>query len=169
MRLSHLFVAAMLTVVAGSSAFSGGGGPVSASRSRALGLAKSLSGKPYVWGASGPDAFDCSGFVHYVISSEVGPQHYSAGEVKATTYRQILAKAGAAISASQALPGDIVFFSANVALGHPIPHIGIITDPAKSLFITAQDIKMGVALGSYGPHQYWASHSPEIFRNIWLK
>lgn len=28
-------------------------------------IAQSEEGKPYVWGASGPDSFDCSGFVYY--------------------------------------------------------------------------------------------------------
>ena len=29
--------------------------------------AKKHIGKPYVWGASGPNSFDCSGFVSYVL------------------------------------------------------------------------------------------------------
>ncbi len=35
-------------------------------RSAVVNLAYSLLGKPYVWGANGPNSFDCSGFTRYV-------------------------------------------------------------------------------------------------------
>src|SRR5215831_679720 len=43
----------------------------SASASDAVDLAARQIGKPYVWGAEGPNSFDCSGLTQYVYS-EVG-------------------------------------------------------------------------------------------------
>lgn len=57
-------------------------------------------GKPYVYGATGPNAFDCSGFTSYVYA-KLG---YSIGR---TTYNQI--NAGREVSYSQLQPGDLVF------------------------------------------------------------
>ena len=39
-------------------------------------------GKPYVWGASGPDAFDCSGLVKYALEKSFGKSfpHYSGDQ-----------------------------------------------------------------------------------------
>ena len=35
-------------------------------------FAKTLLGKPYVWGAEGPSSFDCSGYTQYVFKKSVG-------------------------------------------------------------------------------------------------
>ena len=57
-------------------------------------------GKPYVWGASGPDAFDCSGLVMYALQKAFGKSfpHYSGAQYNATT------------PVSNPQPGDLVFF-----------------------------------------------------------
>lgn len=41
--------------------------PAGLSASDAVDLAASLIGRPYVWGAEGPHAFDCSGLTQYVF------------------------------------------------------------------------------------------------------
>ncbi|WP_030233551.1 MULTISPECIES: C40 family peptidase [unclassified Streptomyces] len=67
-------------------------------------------GSPYVWGATGPDAFDCSGLVQAA--------YRSAGvSLPRTTYSQI--DAGRRVSRSELLPGDLVFFYAGIS------HVGI--------------------------------------------
>lgn len=43
------------------------GGSAKGLRSAAINMAKSFIGKPYVFGASGPSSFDCSGLVQYVL------------------------------------------------------------------------------------------------------
>ncbi|WWU66625.1 C40 family peptidase [Clostridium baratii] len=58
-------------------------------------------GKPYVWGATGPNSFDCSGFTSYVYSKVTGRY------IGRTTYDQI--GAGRAVSRSELQPGDLVF------------------------------------------------------------
>ncbi|MET9526384.1 C40 family peptidase [Streptomyces coeruleorubidus] len=67
-------------------------------------------GSPYVWGATGPNAFDCSGLVQAA--------YRSAGvSLPRTTYSQI--DAGRRVSRSELLPGDLVFFYAGIS------HVGI--------------------------------------------
>ncbi|MEU2908808.1 NlpC/P60 family protein [Streptomyces massasporeus] len=67
-------------------------------------------GSPYVWGATGPNAFDCSGLVQAA--------YRAAGvSLPRTTYSQIAA--GRRVSRSELLPGDLVFFYAGIS------HVGI--------------------------------------------
>jgi cell wall-associated NlpC family hydrolase len=76
----------------------------------ALAYAYSKLGSPYVWGATGPDAFDCSGLVQAA--------YRSAGiSLPRTTYAQI--GAGRRVSRAELLPGDLVFFYSGVS------HVGI--------------------------------------------
>ena len=63
--------------------------------------AQSQIGKPYVWGATGPNAYDCSGLVQYAYSQ-------AGKNVGRTTYQQ--AGAGRHISVSQAQAGDILMW-----------------------------------------------------------
>lgn len=58
-------------------------------------------GKSYVWGATGPNTFDCSGFTSYVYSKVTGRY------IGRTTYDQI--NAGREVSYSELQPGDLVF------------------------------------------------------------
>ena len=63
--------------------------------------AKSQIGKPYVWGATGPNAYDCSGLVQYAYSQ-------AGKNIGRTTYQQ--AGAGQHGSVSQAQAGDILMW-----------------------------------------------------------
>ncbi len=63
--------------------------------------AKSQIGKPYVWGATGPNAYDCSGLVQYAYSQ-------AGKNIGRTTYQQ--ACAGQHVSVSQAQAGDILMW-----------------------------------------------------------
>jgi cell wall-associated NlpC family hydrolase len=76
----------------------------------ALSYAYSKLGSPYVWGATGPDAFDCSGLVQAAFRS--------AGiSLPRTTYAQI--DAGRRVTRSELAPGDLVFFYSGIS------HVGI--------------------------------------------
>ncbi|MFD4726092.1 NlpC/P60 family protein [Streptomyces seoulensis] len=87
--------------------------PVPAPTSRAsaaVAYAYRKLGSPYVWGATGPNAFDCSGLIQAA--------YRSAGiSLPRTTYAQI--NAGRRVSRSQLQPGDLVFFYSGVS------HVGI--------------------------------------------
>ncbi|MEV6171051.1 NlpC/P60 family protein [Streptomyces sp. NPDC051954] len=67
-------------------------------------------GSPYVWGATGPDAFDCSGLMQAA--------YRTAGiSLPRTTYAQI--DAGRRVSHAELLPGDLVFFYSGIS------HVGL--------------------------------------------
>ncbi|MBV8787197.1 MAG: C40 family peptidase [Mycobacterium sp.] len=66
----------------------------------AVRAALSRLGRPYVWGATGPDQFDCSGLVQW--------SYAQAGiHLDRTTYQQI--NDGVPVPRSQVRPGDLVF------------------------------------------------------------
>lgn len=76
----------------------------------AISYAYSKLGSPYVWGATGPDAFDCSGLTQAA--------YRSAGlSLPRTTYAQI--DTGRRVSRSELLPGDLVFFYTGIS------HVGL--------------------------------------------
>jgi hypothetical protein len=62
--------------------------------------AQSQLGKPYVWGAVGPNSFDCSGLVSYALTGQY---------LRICTTYSIVAQNGfIEINASEAVPGDII-------------------------------------------------------------
>jgi len=79
-------------------------------RQAAVSNALSKLGKPYRWGASGPNAFDCSGLVKWSFGS--------AGRALPRSSRA-MASAGTPVSKANLQPGDLVFFY------KPISHVGI--------------------------------------------
>jgi cell wall-associated NlpC family hydrolase len=88
----------------------------------AVRAALSRLGRPYVWGATGPDRFDCSGLTQW--------SYARAGiHLDRTTYQQIYD--GIPIPRAQIRPGDLVFPSAGhvqLAIGNNLvveaPHAG---------------------------------------------
>nr|WP_221449705.1 C40 family peptidase [Micromonospora polyrhachis] len=64
-------------------------------------------GDPYVWGAAGPNSFDCSGLTQYAYGKAgIYLDHYTGSQIGA----------GRGVSASEARPGDLVFFPNHVGL-----------------------------------------------------
>lgn len=84
--------------------------PVSGRAGVAVATARAQVGKPYVWGATGPGSFDCSGLTGY--------SWRAAGVTLPRTSRQQYA-AGMKVSRSALQPGDLVYF------GSPIYHVAI--------------------------------------------
>ena len=69
-------------------------------------------GKPYQWGAAGPDSFDCSGLTLWAWrAAGVSLPHYTGAQYSSTTH----------ISLSQLQPGDLVY---NRSMGHMGMYIG---------------------------------------------
>ena len=81
-----------------------------AARSSALSTAMAQVGKPYRWGATGPNAFDCSGLISYAFDK--------AGKDLPRTSRA-QAAVGTQVSKANLKPGDLVFFYS------PVSHVGI--------------------------------------------
>jgi cell wall-associated NlpC family hydrolase len=86
--------------------------PPSIVGSRVVAIAEQYLGRPYVWGAAGPFAFDCSGLVTYVFEQVgISLTHFAAAQWNYGTY----------VSRDQLEPGDLVFFE---NLGHVGIYVG---------------------------------------------
>lgn len=95
-------------------------------------------GKPYVWGASGPDAFDCSGLVMYALQKAFGKSfpHYSGAQYNATT------------PVSNPQPGDLVFFGPGGS-----DHVGVYAGGGKywSAMSPSSNPNIGMSAVKDGP------------------
>ena len=79
----------------------------------AMGVASAQRGKPYVYGASGPRAFDCSGLTSFAF------HHAGFGAMPRTAAAQ--AHFARHISRSQMRRGDLIFFTG----GGGVYHVGL--------------------------------------------
>ena len=79
-----------------------------------LKVAKEQLGKPYVFGSTGPDSFDCSGLAYYVFKNGAGITLPRNSKDQATV--------GTYVAKSDLKPGDLVFFNTS---GSGISHLGI--------------------------------------------
>ncbi|HVL81403.1 MAG TPA: NlpC/P60 family protein, partial [Actinomycetota bacterium] len=85
-------------------------GPVRPGAAKAVETAAAQIGKPYQWGAAGPNSYDCSGLTQYAWKAAgVSLPHSSRAQYSS------LPK----VSKDELQPGDLVFF------GSPIHHVGI--------------------------------------------
>jgi peptidoglycan DL-endopeptidase CwlO len=91
---------------------------------KAVAFAYAQLGKPYVWGATGPDSYDCSGLVQAAWAA-------AGVSIPRTTYEQWAALPH--IAASSIQPGDLLFYEAE---GHVAIYVGggyIIDAPTTGL------------------------------------
>ncbi len=99
---------------------------------KAIDLLKQQVGKPYVWGAEGPDSFDCSGLVQYIYKNALGK------DLPRVSYDQ--SKVGQPVSREDLQPGDLVFFD-TMDKGR-VSHVGMYI--GNNEFIHAANSKKGV-------------------------
>lgn len=85
-------------------------GPASSRAAAAVIAARSAIGKPYVWGATGPSAFDCSGLMVW---------SYRQAGISLPRTSQGQRYAGRQVPLSQAQPGDLVTYRGDAS------HVGI--------------------------------------------
>lgn len=90
----------------------------SARAARAVAFAYRAIGLPYVWGATGPGAYDCSGLTQAAWKA-------AGVSLPRTTYTQI--NAGPRIPRSRLRPGDLVFFYSGVS------HVGLYIGAGKMI------------------------------------
>jgi peptidoglycan DL-endopeptidase CwlO len=79
---------------------------------KAVAFAYAQLGKPYVWGATGPDSYDCSGLVQAAWAS-------AGVSIPRDTYSQVAGLPAIPLSSLQ--PGDLVFFDGD---GHVAMYVG---------------------------------------------
>ncbi|AZM54972.1 glycoside hydrolase [Streptomyces sp. WAC 01529] len=106
---------------AGSGSGSGSGstdGGYATKAAKVIRFAEAQIGKPYVWGATGPDSYDCSGLTQDAWKA--------AGiSLPRTTWDQV--KAGTTVKTADAEPGDLVFFYDDIS------HVGIYIGDGKMI------------------------------------
>ncbi|MBD0736115.1 NlpC/P60 family protein [Streptomyces sp. CBMA29] len=105
----------------------------------AVAAARQMIGAPYVWGATGPNSFDCSGLMQYA---------YARAGVSLPRTSQEQMNAGQRVSLDQARPGDLVIYrgdASHVAMyvgggqvvHAPYPGARVRYDPVGMMPITA--------------------------------
>ncbi|BBA96820.1 putative NPL/P60 family secreted protein [Actinacidiphila reveromycinica] len=114
--------------------------PASSGRAAvALAAARRMLGAPYVWGATGPRAFDCSGLMQYA---------YAQAGVALPRTSQAQMNAGRHVPLSQARPGDLVIYRSDAShvamyvgggqvIHAPYPGARVRYDPVGMMPITA--------------------------------
>ena len=90
-------------------------GTVSSSRVQAvINMVKRQVGKPYVYGAAGPNSFDCSGLTYYCYKNAAGITLNRSSAAQASNGRYV--------SKSELKPGDLIFFNSGT---NRIRHVGM--------------------------------------------
>jgi cell wall-associated NlpC family hydrolase len=94
-------------------------------------------GKPYLWGAVGPDSYDCSGLVQTAFRA--------AGVSMPRVSRQ-QATVGIQVARSDVRPGDLIFYY------EPVSHVAIAIDSTRVVHAPTfgQNVKVG-AIDNIGP------------------
>ncbi|GAA3577928.1 hypothetical protein GCM10022419_069080 [Nonomuraea rosea] len=90
----------------------------------ALKAAVSKLGRPYVWGAEGPDTFDCSGLVQWAYGQ-------AGVRMPRVTHQQWVT--GPQVSLAQAQPGDLLFWRNDPTNPAYISHVAIYWGNGKML------------------------------------
>jgi cell wall-associated NlpC family hydrolase len=104
-----------------------------------IGFARSELGKPYLWGGTGPDAFDCSGLVMMA---------YRAAGISIPRTSQAQWTWGPQVPASQVQPGDLVFFAGSDGTTSAPGHVGLVI--GKHTMIEAYATGFPIRISSFG-------------------
>jgi cell wall-associated NlpC family hydrolase len=106
-----------------------------------LAYAEAQLGKPYMWGGTGPDAFDCSGLAMMA---------YRAAGITIPRTSQAQWDWGRQVPDSQVRPGDLVFFAGHDGTPAAPGHVGIVLNPAARTMINAYTGDFPVEVDTYG-------------------
>ena len=105
----------------------------------AIAYAKAQIGKPYVWGGTGPDGFDCSGLVMMA---------YQAAGITIPRTSQAQWAWGPRIQPGQVEPGDLVFFAGSDGTPTNPGHVGLVI--GKNLMVEAYATGFPIRISSFG-------------------
>ena len=106
--------------------------------------AKKELGKRYVWGATGPKTFDCSGFTMKVFRT--------AG-INLPRVSRSQAKVGAKVAFDELQRGDMVFFDTEKRRTGKVNHVGIYLEDGK--FIHASSGNKKVVITSFDKKKFY--------------
>jgi len=106
--------------------------------------AKSFLGIPYVWGATGPNKFDCSGFTQWV---------YRDAGINIPRVSKNQARVGQFVKYENLAPGDMVFFDTKKKRTGLVNHVGIYL--GNNNFIHASSRGKGVVIYNFEQEQFY--------------
>jgi cell wall-associated NlpC family hydrolase len=87
-------------------------------------IGKQYLGKPYVYGAQGPNKFDCSGYVRYLLSKTgLLTDINDTSKLPRTASGMYSSPSLTKVNMEEIKPGDLVFFKS----GSKISHVGLIS------------------------------------------
>lgn len=116
------------------------GQPASEQVEKVIAFAAAQIGKPYVLGAAGPDAYDCSGLVKAAwAAAGVHMEHYTVSQWQAFPR----------VPAGHEQRGDLVFFVGDLSTSPPPSHVGLVVDPVAKIMIEAPQSGIPVRYASY--------------------
>lgn len=91
---------------------------------KAIAYAQAQMGKPYLWGGTGPNAFDCSGLVM---------KAYASAGVSIPRTSQAQWASLPHVSASQVRAGDLVFFPGSDGTWSAPGHVAIVSGSSQMI------------------------------------
>ncbi|CNG13980.1 cell wall-associated hydrolase%2C invasion-associated protein [Mycobacterium tuberculosis] len=99
--------------------------PPGQAAAKAIAYARAQLGKPYVWGATGPGAFDCSGLTYAA---------YRAAGITLPRVSGAQWRHGPRVPAGREQPGDLVFFNSGPGTSTSNPgHVGLVIGGGKMI------------------------------------
>ncbi|MFR3687243.1 MAG: CHAP domain-containing protein, partial [Enterococcus sp.] len=105
----------------------------SGSRGKFVELVVAQQGKPYVWGAEGPDSFDCSGLVMWALKQlGITFPHYTGDQWNSVQR----------ITEAELKPGDLIFYGPNANR-----HVSVYISPG--VCFEAKSPAEGIGYGNY--------------------
>jgi cell wall-associated NlpC family hydrolase len=112
-------------------------------QSAIVGCLRAQIGKPYVWGAVGPEAFDCSGLTSFC---------HAAANISIPRLSSAQAVAGTAVPCDSASAGDLIFFY------NPVSHVAAFSSHTDVIHAVNEEKPISEYTNIFG-NAYW---SPQI-------
>lgn len=127
------------------------GGSVSGSARGAVNAAESRLGDPYVWGADGPNAFDCSGLVEWAYAQ-------AGVHIPRTSQSQWFGLKDRRISLKNVQEGDIVFGAGSQGSASSPGHEAMMINQRQ--IIEARGTGYPVAIRAFNPNEWIGAARP---------